>query len=280
VDSVEVQIILYWISVGFYVVSTIFFISSLIFNKERLVNPAVLLTFVGFLFTTAAIIMRWVQLGRFPYWGTFEVFATYAWVSVAFYLIVQFFRPNLKITGALVLPLSFIMIGIAVMSSADAVKEIPRTFYTYWLGIHITFAQLSYAAAIISAGMGLLYIIKEQMERNRQVNPLVAKLPDLNRIDYFCYRFAVFAFIMLMIMMASGSIWAFKAWGRYWGWDPIETWALISWLVYGLYLHLRITYVWKGKRSAWLSVICLLLVLFSYFGIPLFYPSVHEHLDY
>lgn len=279
-ESVELQIILYWISVGFYVVSTVLFISSLIFKKERLVNHAVLLTFMGFLFTTSAFIMRWIQIGRFPYWGTYEVFAAYAWVSVAFYLIVQFFRPNLKIIGALVLPLSFIMIGIAVMTPAEVNKDIPRTFYTYWLGIHIFFAQLSYAAAIISAGMGLLYIIKERMERKGQFNPLVAKLPDLNRTDYFCYRFAVFAFIMLMIMIASGSIWAYKAWGRYWGWDPIETWALISWLVYGLFLHLRNTYRWKGKKSAWMSVICLLLVLFSFFGLPLFYSSVHEHLGY
>ncbi|GAB4260898.1 c-type cytochrome biogenesis protein CcsB [Thermincola ferriacetica] len=278
-DSVKVQIILYWISVGFYAVATILLFSSTIFGKGRFLKPSLFIAAAGFVAHTAALILRWKQTGHFPYWGTYEVFASYAWGAVAFYLIVQLFRPNLKILGALVLPLSFIMIGIAVMTSTE-VKEIPRTFFTYWLGIHILFAKLSYGSALIAAGLGILYLLKESSELRGQVHPLLEKLPDIKKLDYLNYRFVVFAFIMLLIMIASGSVWAYKAWGRYWGWDPIETWAFISWLVYGFYLHLRITYRWQGKRSAWMSIFCLLLVLFAFFGIPLIYPSVHEHLKY
>jgi len=109
---------------------------------------------------------------------------------------------------------------------------------------------------------------------------MLGKLPATEKLDILIYRFSAFAFVMLGIMIASGAVWAYKAWGRYWGWDPIETWALISWLVYGLYLHLRITLGWKGRRAAWLALFAVVLVIFSFFGIPLVYPSVHEHLKY
>lgn len=276
-ELIKLQIVLYWVSVGFYVVSGIMLISSFLFKKEDLVKVAVPLTGVGFIFNTVAIFMRWYETGHFPYWGVYEVFTSYAWAGIAFYLLVQFLRPSLRITGALVLPICFVMIGIGIMSSTE-VKEIPRTFFTYWLGIHILFAKLAYGAVIISAGMGVVYLLKKGFSVDE--HPLIDKLPTLERIDYLNYRFSIFAFIMLMIMIVSGAIWAYKAWGRYWGWDPIETWAFISWLVYGFFLHLRVTYKWKGRRSAWMSIVCLLLVLFSFFGIPLIYPSVHEHLKY
>ncbi len=278
-DSVESQIVLYWVSVGFYAVATVLLISSFVFKKEKYPNYSVWLTLIGFLFHSTAIVMRWVQTGHFPYWGTYEVFTSYAWGAVGFYLIVQFFRPGLRAIGALAMPISFVMIGVGIMTSTD-IKEIPRTFFTFWLGVHIFFAKLSYGSAIIAAGLGIIYLVRERQEKEGRLNPQGGKLMDLTRIDTLNYRFAVFAFIMLMIMIVSGSVWAYKAWGRYWGWDPIETWALISWLVYGIYLHLRITYKWKGRKSAWLSIACLLLVLFAFFGIPLIYPSVHEHLKY
>jgi len=94
----------------------------------------------------------WVQTGHFPYWGVYEVFSSYAWGALLFYLLVQFRKPNLKIAGIIVLPAVMLMIGVAVMSSAD-MKEIPKTFFTYWLWIHILFAKLSYGSVLISAAL-------------------------------------------------------------------------------------------------------------------------------
>lgn len=276
---VKAQIILFWAGVAGYAIATALYIASLIFKKDNWVNKATIFGLLGFLPHTAAIGLRTYQIGHFPYWGVYEVFTAYSWSAVLFFLIVQFLRPGLRITGALVFPLAFLMIGIGLFNDPTVV-EAPPTFLTFWLWVHIAFAKLSYASALVSSGLGLCYIIKENQELKGRVSLFFQKLPALDQIDYLSYRFAAFAFVMLGIMILSGAIWAYKAWGRYWGWDPIETWALIGWLVYGIYLHLRITLSWKGRKAAWMAVVALLTIIFAFFGIPLFYPSVHEHLEY
>ncbi|MBE0449125.1 MAG: cytochrome c biogenesis protein CcsA [Actinobacteria bacterium] len=234
---------------------------------------------LGFLPHTLAIALRWNETGRFPYWGNYEVFGAYAWAIILFLLIFQALKPNLKIIGVFVLPFAFMMIGIAIMSSEEG-REIPRTYFTYWLGIHVLFAKLSYSSVLISAVLATSYLMVTRGKIVDMAYPLLAKLPGPERIDFYSYRFAAFAFVMLGAMIASGSVWAYKAWGRYWGWDPIETWAFVSWLVYGLYLHLRSTMGWQGKKASWLNIFAFALVIFSFFGIPFFYPSAHEHLKY
>lgn len=278
-DILKLQIILFWVAVGIYALGTVFYIASILFGRESFVGYGTLAAWLGVVPNTAAIFARWYQVGHFPYWNPYEVFTSYAWGIVLVFLIFQFFKSNLKIVGTFVLPVAFLLIGIGVMSNPEA-KEIPRTFFTFWLDLHIGFAKLSAGAAIISAGLSALYLIKQKQQRQGRVNPTLDRLPDLDKLDFFIYRVTAFAFIMIGIMIATGAVWAYKAWGRYWGWDPIETWALISWLVYGLYLHLRMTMGWKGNRTAWLSIVALVLVIFSFWGIPLFYDSVHEHLKY
>ncbi len=277
--SIKIQLLAFWASVGFCFGGTFFFVASLIFKKENWIKTGVVFSYLAFVPLTGVIILRWIQTGHFPYWGVYEVFSSYAWGALFFFVAVQAFKPNLRVTGAVVLPAVMLMLGVAVMNSTE-MKEIPRTFFTYWLGIHILFAKLSYGSVLISAGLAMMYLIKHRQEERGNVNPLLDKLPPVDKLDFWSYQFAAFAFVMLGIMIASGAVWAYKAWGRYWGWDPIETWALISWLVYGLYLHLRITMGWKGKRACWLAIFAVILVLFSFFGIPLVYPSVHEHLKY
>jgi len=279
VTDIKLQLILYWVAVGFCFVGTFFFIASLTFKKEHWLKHGISFSYLALLPLTAAIIARWMQTGHFPYWGPYEVFSSYAWGALLFYIVVQAWKPNLRIAGTVVLPAVLLMIGVAVMNSKE-MEEVPKTFFTYWLWVHIFFAKLSYGSALISAALGLSYLVKSRQEEKGIINPLLAKLPPLEKIDHLIYQFIAFAFVMLGIMIASGAIWGYKAWGRYWGWDPIETWALISWLVYGLYLHLRIVMGWKGEKSAWFALFALVMVIFSFFGIPLFYDSIHEHLDY
>uniref|UniRef100_A0A7C1FBL3 C-type cytochrome biogenesis protein CcsB n=1 Tax=Ammonifex degensii TaxID=42838 RepID=A0A7C1FBL3_9THEO len=278
-SAIKVQLILYWVAVGFCFLGTFFFVASLTFKKEQWLRFGVIFSFLASLPLTAGIIARWIETGHFPYWGPYEVFTSYAWGALLFYLVVQLFKPNLKIAGTVVAPAVLLMTGIGVMSSTE-MGDIPKTFFTYWLWIHIFFAKLSYGSVLISTALALSYLIKSRLEEKGATNPLLGKLPPLTKIDHLIYQFVAFGLVMLGIMIASGAVWAYKAWGRYWGWDPVETWALISWLVYALYLHLRIALGWKGKRSAWFAIFAMVVVVFSFFGIPLFYDSIHEHLDY
>lgn len=278
-DILKLQIILFWASVGFFAAGTVFYVASILFKQERFISYGTFFAWLGFIPNTAAIFARWYQTGHFPYWNPYEVFTSYAWGIVLVFLVFQHFKPSLKIVGAFVLPVAFLLTGMGVMGNPE-VKDIPRTFFTFWLYVHIGFAKISAASVIISAGLAVLYLIKRRQQLEGRVNPTLERLPDIEKLDFFSYRVTAFAFIMIGIMIASGAVWAYKAWGRYWAWDAIETWALISWLVYGLYLHLRITMGWKGVRTSWLSIIALVLVFFSFWGIPLVYDTVHEHLKY
>jgi cytochrome c-type biogenesis protein CcsB len=107
------------------------------------------------------------------------------------------------------------------------------------------------------------------------LDDILAKLPRQEILDDLSFRFVGFGFIVLGMMIAAGAIWANEAWGRYWGWDPIETWSLVSWLVYAAYLHTRLTLGWKGRRSAWFGALALPIVLFALIGVPIVYNSIH-----
>lgn len=272
--GVEIQLKLYWFTVGLYAAAIVAYVVAMIFEKVNLPAKASWLVAGGFIFHSAALLARWKQAGHAPYWGPYEVAPAYAWMAALVFLFVQWRWPKLRIVGIVVIPIVFLAIGIGIMSSKE-LNDIPRTFFTFWLGVHIIFAKLAFISVIISAALGVFYLVREKQSRP---NKVLDSLPGLERIDYFGYRFGAFAFIMMSIMIASGAVWAYKAWGRYWGWDPIETWALISWFISALYLHLRVTMGWKGRRAAWLAIFTMLAMIFAYFGVPLFFKSIHEHL--
>jgi len=178
-----------------------------------------------------------------------------------------------KMSG--IMPAAFLFIGMGVMASPE-IRELPSSFKTYWLIVHIMFAKLAYGGAIIGTALSALYLWKGKKEREGKVTKFYSRLPSLEVLDELAYAFIAFGFLMIGIMIIAGSIWANQAWGSYWSWDPVETWSLISWFFYGIYLHLRITFGWRGPRPAWFSVICVLVLIFALSGIGLFYDSAHS----
>ena len=271
---VQTQLILFWASVGFCFFGTFFYISCLSFKKESFIRYGTLCAYAAFLPMLAALILRWKETGHIPSIGAYEVFTIYACGILLFFLIAQLWQSSLKIAGTFVLPVVMLMTGIGVISSTK-LTQLPNTYYTYWLGIHMLFATLALGGVLLSAGLSVIYLLKGYQEERGRVNPLLLRLPKLTQIDYLSYRFTLFAFSMMGIMIASGAIWAYKSWGRYWGWDPIETWSLICWLMYGIYLHLRRIGV-KGKLASWLGLALIVLVVFAFFGAPYFYPTIHD----
>lgn len=273
-DLIKLQVILLWIAVTCYVLGTCVDLGRIIFQKEGWKNLPHRLAMIGFVPQTVAIILRWVETGHFPYWGTYEVYNSYSWAIIGLYLFVVALRPKLKILSVIFLPITFFSIGFALTGSTE-IKEIPSSFLTYWLGIHIFFAKLAYGSGLVAGVFGGLYLMRSKSGNERKA----AWLPSIETADYYCYRFAGFAFVSMSLMIGAGAIWAHKAWGRYWGWDPVETWSLVSWFMYGIFLHLRVTMGWKGKRTAWLAIVAVLIIIFAYFGLPLLYDTVHEHLE-
>ena len=144
------------------------------------------------------------------------------------------------------------------------------TFRSIWLVIHIGLYKISLATLIIALAFSLFYLMKR-----RSNAPWLLRLPDLPMIDVYAYRFAGFGFIFWTIGMLAGSIWAYQSWGRFWGWDPVETWSLITWIVFGIYLHLRRFFGWQGERAAWFYLGCLVLSLLALFYTSHLNTSIH-----
>ncbi|MCL4537844.1 MAG: c-type cytochrome biogenesis protein CcsB [Nitrospirae bacterium] len=265
------EVVLHWIAVGFYILSTVFFAYSVSFQKERTIKPAMLFTLIGLLFHSIALGIRWLSTGHGPYLMKYEILSSNAWVVMVMFLIVAWRYPRLRPTGVVAVPLSFLMMTIGLFMNPE-IKGLPPSLKGVWLVIHVTFNHLAVGALIIALGAAVLYLLKEK----KGDTEFFKKLPPVDVLDAYSYKFAGFGFIFWSITIVAGAIWANQAWGRYWGWDPVETWSLITWLLYGLYLHSRLFLKWKGKKSAWMLVLCFILSILSIYFIPFMVKSLHS----
>jgi ABC-type transport system involved in cytochrome c biogenesis permease subunit len=160
------------------------------------------------------------------------------------------------------------MLGYGIMGSPSIVEPLPPPYKSNWLWIHVSFAWICYGAFHVSAALGALYLLKGRFAgRAGRVFGLLESLPEPAKLDDINFKLIVYGFIAHVVMLGSGAIWAYGLWGRYWAWDPIETWSLISWVIYGICIHLRMSYGWRGKRFAWLSIIAVIAILVTFGGI-------------
>jgi len=267
----QYEVVLHWIAVGFYILSTIFFAYSLSFRKEKTLMPAMLFTFIGLLFHSAALGIRWWATGHGPYLMKYEILSSNAWVVIVMFLIAAVRYAKMRPAGVVVVPLSFLMMTIGLFMNPE-IKRLPPSLKGIWLVIHVTFNHLAVGALIIALGASVLYLLKEKKGETE----FFKKFPSINVLDAYSYKFVGFGFIFWSITIVAGAIWANQAWGRYWGWDPVEIWSLITWLLYGLYLHLRLFRNWKGGKAAWMLVLCFVLSIFSIYLVPFTVESLHS----
>ena len=265
------QVVLYWTAISIYVISSVAFILSLKFDYPKRFNwYGTLATYCGLVPHTVAILLRWYQAGHGPYSQMYEVAASNTWLSIVAFLVIKWRYKKLEFLGSVVMPVSFLLLGLGVMDSKE-ITTLPETFKTYWLIVHIVFAKLAYGSLVIGAGLAGFYLLKA-----KRAPDWSKKLPAVETLDELSYKLLTVGFMFNTIMIAAGAFWAKNAWGSYWSWNPIETWSLIAWLVYGIYLHLRRTYGWKGTKAAWLAIFTMFVMLFAFFGVAYVYPSIHE----
>lgn len=270
------EILLLWTAVALYAASAVAYVAALFFPREGLTRWATGLAVAALGPHTLALLLRWLEAGHGPYLRRYEVYSSDVWVGVVMFLLAARWRPSLRGLGAMVMPVSFLLIGMAVMSSPE-LRTMPPSFRTYWLLIHILFAKLAYGSNLIATACAVFYLLKRRrLVSGLPQGALLARLPDLPALDELSYALSSFGFLMIGIMILAGSIWAKNAWGSYWNWDAVETWALISWFVYGIYLHLRRTHGWAGARAAWINIFALGFLLFALFGVGLLFDSAHS----
>lgn len=234
--------------------------------------------FVGLAFAlhVISVILRGVAAERFPWANMHEFTATAMAIAVGIYLVLNW-RVNVRWLGLFVALLASIGLGLAVTVFYVDVSPLVPSLHSVWFMFHISAAMISSAAFTLGGLASILFLVRQRAERRGLVRGYLAKLPASRTIDTFAYRCAAFAFPMFTFVIAAGAIWAQYAWGRYWGWDPKETWSLITWAIYAAYLHARSTAGWKGTRAAIISIVGMVVFWWNFVGINLFVQGLHSY---
>ncbi|EGD42853.1 cytochrome c-type biogenesis protein CcsB [Nocardioidaceae bacterium Broad-1] len=238
----------------------------------------VALTVIGFALNAGGMVSRGLAADRVPWGNMYEFTITGCVATVATYLVLLRFQPirwlGLAVTGLVVI---FLMVAVLLLD-VPAGPLVPA-LHSYWLYIHVTAALLATGAFTVGALASCLYLHRSRAEaRGTSNRGLAARLPASEVIDALAYRLHAFGFpVWTFAALIAGPIWARYAWGRYWGWDPKEVWAFITWVAYAAYLHARATAGWRGHRAATLALIGFAALLFNFVGINLWGGGPHSY---
>jgi cytochrome c-type biogenesis protein CcsB len=260
-----------WGVVIVYVLATIANTSGVLFKKDLPERIGYWLAAAGLALHTIVIAVWWREVGHGPYMAPSEVLSSDAWMVIACYFIFLKAYPRIRTTSLLAFPAAFLLLALSMFYN-PGIRTLPATFRSVWLIIHIGLYKIALATLVIACAFAIFYLLKKK----RGESGWLRQLPPLETLDIYSYRFAGFGFIFWTIGMLAGSIWAYQAWGRFWGWDPTETWALITCLMFGAYLHLRRFFQWQGTRAAWFLIACFILSLVSLFGMATLSSSIHS----
>ncbi|WP_375425901.1 c-type cytochrome biogenesis protein CcsB [uncultured Friedmanniella sp.] len=243
---------------------------------EQFGRMGVALTVFGLALSVGGVLLRGLAAGRAP-WGNMFEFTTLAMVFIVAVYLVMVWRSGLRWLGLPVTLLAAVGNGLAVTVFYVAVAPLVPALHSVWFLIHIVAAAISGAAYNVGGLLSILYLLKKRAEDRGTVKGYLALLPTSRRVDLLAYRFHAFAFPLWTFTVAAGSIWAEYAWGRYWGWDPKETWALVTWVIYACYLHARSTAGWRGSKAAGIAIVGLASFWFNFVGINLLVSGLHSY---
>ncbi|MEW6109438.1 MAG: cytochrome c biogenesis protein CcsA [Nitrospirota bacterium] len=261
---------LHWTAVIVYIIATIANTYGLIFQKERAARISYIIVIAGLIIHGIALLYRWNISGHGPYMAKYEVLSANAWIALFVFLVFTKIFPKIRPASIIVFPTVFLTTVLGLFFN-PGVKKLPPTFKSIWLVLHITFYKISLGTLLIALTFSIFYVLRKKKE-----NAWLQRLPDIDMLDMYAYRFTGFGFTFWSIGMLAGSIWAYQSWGRFWGWDPIETWSLITWIFLGIYLHLRRFFGWRAERAAYFLMICFLVSIIAYFFSSLVETSIHS----
>lgn len=261
---------MHWAAVFVYILATIANVYGIIFRRERVETISCRLAVAGLLVHSAAIAYWWNIAGHGPYMTRNEVLSSDSWIMLTMFLLFRRYFPKIRPASIIVFPGAFLLIAMGLFFSPE-IHTLTPIFTSIWLIFHIGFYKIAVGTIIIAFAFSLFYLLKK-----RTGFAWLERLPDLAGIDLYAYRFAGFGFVFWAIGMLAGSIWAYQSWGRFWGWDAVETWSLITWGMLGLHLHLRRFFNWRGEKAAYLYIVCFLLSITAVFFLSHLTTSIHS----
>ncbi len=250
-----------------------------VFRKPGVGTGATGVAAAGWLLNAAGFGLRWAEsyrmgYGHAPLSNLYESLVFFSWAIIAVYFYIEWRYRNRTI-GAFTAPIAFLAMAYASLSPniSDRIQPLIPALKSNWLIAHVITCFVGYGAFAVAFGVGLMYLLKSGRD-DAPSGP--DRLPTTAVMDELMHRLIMFGFLFLSAGIITGAVWANSAWGRYWGWDPKETWSLITWFIYAALLHARLMRGWRGRRIAILSIVGFGAVLFTYFGVNLL-PGLHSY---
>ncbi len=245
-------------------------------RTEKAARIATAMMILGFILLFAGVIARGISAHRVPWGNMYEFSITGALAFTGAYL-GALRKYDLRWLGLLVSIAVLLTLGTAVAvlyrPSAPLVPALKST----WLVIHVSAAIISGGVFLLANVIAAAYLYLDSMESKGPRTVWAQRLPSLEVLDQLSYRLVAFVFPLWTFAVIAGAIWAESAWGRYWGWDPKETWAFITWVAYAAYLHARVTIGWRGRRAAWLCLFAGSTFLFNYIYVNIYGTGKHTY---
>ena len=262
-----------------YGLAAVLYVFAWVFRKETPGRLATWVTLTACIGNAVGLALRWYEsyqigsgYGHAPLSNIYESLTFFALTLGVIYLLVEKRYRN-RVIGAFALPLAFFALAYASFGTSDKIQPLIPALKSNWLIAHVISCFIGYAAFGVAFGVSIMYLLKSGGEKS---GGILGRMPDSGVLDELTHQLIMFGFLFLTVGIITGAVWANSAWGRYWGWDPKETWSFITWLIYAALLHFRMMRGWRGKRIAVLSIIGFAAVLFTYFGVNLL-PGLHSY---
>ncbi len=273
--TMETILILFWLTVALYGAGTLFYFLGFFRKQERFLRQGVIFAALGFVSHTVCLSFYWTRPLLLSF-STFEVINDAAWSGICVFLLTAAIAksPSLP-AGILVTPFTMLTMVWAAVSKKE-IGPTPPSFDTPWFWVHVVASAFAYGFMLIAAANALLYLLKTKYAGDAFYD----RLQDLKKLDDSNYVFIGIGFVMLTLMIISGAFWTQSVYGNYWAWDPLEVESLITWLIYAIWLHLRLTLGWRGTRLAWYALLALPVMVIAIWGIPFVPQMFHRGLRY
>lgn len=249
-----------------FLAATVMQFVAVIFKKSAVERAAWLVNLAGLALLTAYLVARGIIAKRLPLSNQFEFATAMAWGVAVVHVFLRV-RLGQKWVSTVALPASFLVLSYAALLPRE-INEIMPALKSAWFGLHIGSAVFSYAAFLVAGCIGVRYLVQAKKGADEDA---------LFQLDHLGYRLIAFGFLLLTVVILSGCIWAEQAWSTFWSWDPKETWALITWIIYAIYLHQRLRKQWRGKRMAIFAIVAVVCVLFTFIGVNQLLPGLHSY---
>jgi len=245
-------------------------------RTEKVARIATAMMILGFILLFGGVIARGISAGRVPWGNMYEFSITGALAFSGAYLL-ALRKYDLRWLGLLVSFSVLLTIGTAITVLYVPSAPLVPALKSEWLVIHVSAAIISGGVFLLSNVIAAAYLYLDRVEEKGERPQWAKRLPDLETLDQLSYRLVAFVFPLWTFSVIAGAIWAESAWGRYWGWDPKETWAFITWVAYAAYLHARVTIGWRGRRAAWLCLFAGSTFLFNYIYVNIWGTGKHTY---